>query len=124
MIPPFPQVDHTPPSPRLGSYFAPPKTTRKTLGLRVLSANRGTQLGNDLATSGRFVFLARIERGFEHLMYVPELLHPRRNDLEPVLDKPLHASARSGAKKLRDVPERKARSLRRSNEAKAMHVFV
>ncbi len=90
----------------------------------MLSANGCTQLGNYLATSGRFVFLARIERDFEHPMYVPELFHPRRNDFEPVLDEPLHTSARSGAKKLRDIPERKARGLRRSDEAKPMDVFV
>ncbi len=90
----------------------------------MLSTNGCTQLSNDLATSGHFVFLARIERDFEHIMYMPELFHPRRNDLEPVLDKPLHASARSGAKKLRDVLERKARGLRRSDEAKPMDVFV
>ncbi len=90
----------------------------------MLGANGCTQLGNYLATSGRFVFLARIERDFEHPMHVPELFHPRRNDLEPVLDQPLHAAARSGAEKLRDVLERKARGLRPSDEAKPMDVFV
>ena len=57
-----------------------------------LSPNLGTrcQIVDHFAAAARLVFSTLIERGFQHLLYVPQLFDPGGDFLQPLLDESLH----------------------------------